>query len=73
MKMNKIIIGGIVTLIIACVLAATGWNFKATAEMTEKFLLKSDHEIFVKRNDRSLETINNKLDKIYDHLIEEDN
>ena len=65
MTMNKIIIGGIITVVVGIVLAATGWNFKATAEMPEKFVLKIDH------ND-DMDRIDKKLDIIIRHLLKGD-
>jgi hypothetical protein len=69
--MNKIIIGAVVTIVVGVVIAATGWNFQATAEMSEKFVHKQDLRIFIERNDKEHQRIIEKLDKIYDHLIEE--
>ena len=63
--MNKIIIGAIVTIVVGVLLTATGWNFKATAEMPKTYVLKVDH------ND-DMDRIDKKLDTIIRHLIGED-
>ena len=67
--MNKIILGGVVTLVVAGILAITGWNFKVTAEVSEKYVKKTEQQIFIERNDEEHQQISKKLDKIYDHLI----
>jgi hypothetical protein len=67
--MNKIIIGAIVTILVGLVLTATGWNFKATADMPEKYVQKEDLQIFIEHNDKEHDNIQKKLDKIYDLLI----
>jgi len=62
------IIGAVVT---ACFLGAGGWIFKATAEMPEKYVLKADMQTFIERNDKEHDEIAKKLDKIIEHLLEE--
>ena len=64
MSVHKIIVGGIVTIIVGVILAATTWNFAAVAEMPEKYVTREE-------NTREHVKIEHKLDKIYDHLIKE--
>jgi hypothetical protein len=63
--MNKIIIGGLVMVAATMIVAATAWNFSAVAEMPEKYVTKED-------NTREHTKIENKLDRILDHLIGRD-
>ena len=67
----RIIIGAIVTVVVGILLTATGWNFKAVAEMPEKYVLKEDQRIFIENNDKEHQRILDKLDKIIEHLLEE--
>jgi hypothetical protein len=60
--MNKIVLGGIVTVAATMIVAATAWNFSAVAEMPEKYMNKDEA---VEQHQR----IEDKLDKIYDHLL----
>lgn len=60
--MNKIVLGGIVTVAATMIVAATAWNFSAVAEMPEKYMNKDEAQEQHKR-------IEDKLDKIYDHLL----
>ena len=58
----------------ALVIAATCWNFTATANMPEKYVGKVDYRLFIERfsenNDADHLRIGNKLDDIYTLLIE---
>lgn len=60
--MNKIIVGGIVTVLTGLVLAATAWNFSAVASMPDKYETQEDHS-------RDIDKIDKKLDLIIKHLI----
>ena len=51
-------------------IVATGWNFKATAEMPEKYVNKEEQRIFIDRNDDEHKRISEKLDRIIDHLLQ---
>ena len=68
--LKKILIGASVTIGAALIIAATGWNFLATANMPEKFVSKSDFLIFTECNERDHDRIKTKLDKIYDLLMQ---
>ena len=72
--LKKILIGASVTIGAGLVIAATGWNFLATANMGEKFVLKSDFDrtftAFAECNEKDHDRIKDKLDKIYDILID---
>ena len=68
--LKKIAIGGIVTIGAGLIIAATGWNFLATANMSEKFVSKSDFISFAECNEKDHDRINDKLDKIYDLLVQ---
>ena len=61
--MNKILIGGIVTVAVGLLLAATTWNFAAVAEMPEKYMPR--HDAYEQH-----QRIDKKLDKIYDLILE---
>lgn len=63
MPTKNIIIGAVLTLITALLIAATGWNFKATAEIPEKYVLRSE-------NEADHRAINKKLDRIYELILE---
>ena len=63
--MNKIILYGIATVITGVILAATTWNFASVADMPKRYVTKED-------NSKEHVRIENKLDKIYDHLIRKD-
>ena len=63
--MNKIVLGGIVTVAATMIVAATAWNFSAVAEMPEKYMPKNEA---IEQHQR----IDNKLDRIIDHLIGRD-
>jgi nucleoside recognition membrane protein YjiH len=60
--MNKIIIGGIVTIVVGLTLTATIWNFTAVAEMPEKYVTIED-------NKEEHKSINDKLDYLIKVLI----
>jgi hypothetical protein len=63
--MSKAIIGVITAIVVGIMLTATGWNFKATAEMPKTYVLKVDHN-------EDIDRIDKKLDIIIRHLIEDD-
>ena len=67
--LKKILIGAGVTIGAGLIIAATGWNFLATANMSDKFVQKSDFLMFAECNERDHDRIKNKLDKIYDLLM----
>jgi len=51
------------------IIAATGWNFMATADIPSRFVGKIDFREFAQCNERDHERINDKLDKIFDTLM----
>ena len=73
MKMNKRIVSIIGVLVAGMVLAATGWNFKATAEIPEKYVTKDELKTFDTRNYTEHQRILRKLDEIHVILIEKTN
>ena len=68
--LKKILIGAGVTIGAGLIIAATGWNFLATADMPGRFVSKSDFLIFAECNEKDHDRINDKLDKIYDLLMQ---
>ena len=68
--LKKILIGASVTVGAGFVIAATGWNFLATANMSEKFVQKTDFTAFAECNENNHNRTQDKLDKIYDMLLE---
>ena len=68
--LKKILIGAGVTIGAGLIIAATGWNFLATANMSDKFVQKSDFLMFAECNERDHDRIKTKLDKIYDLLMQ---
>ena len=68
--LKKILIGAGVTIGAGLIIAATGWNFLATANMSDKFVQKSDFLMFTECNERDHDRIKTKLDKIYDLLMQ---
>ena len=64
--LKKILIGAGTGLI----MMATGWNFLVTANMPDKFVQKSDFIKFTECNERDHERINDKLDRIYETLMD---
>jgi len=68
--LKKILIGAGITIVAGLTIAATGWNFLTTANIPDKFIQKPDFERFVDCNERDHDRINNKLDKIYDMLMQ---
>ena len=68
--LKKILIGASVTIGASLIIAATGWNFLATANMSDKFVQKSDFLMFAECNERDHDRIKTKLDKIYDLLMQ---
>ena len=67
---KKILIGAGVTIGASLIIAATGWNFLVTANMSDKFVQKSDFKIFSECNEKDHDRIKDKLDKIYDLLMQ---
>ena len=67
--LKKYIIGMIITILATSVCAATGWNFKKTSEIAERYLSKDDFSNFVFYNNEEHCEIKKKLDKIYDQLL----
>ena len=72
--LKKILIGAAATIGAALIIAATGWNFLATANMSDKFVAKTDFNLafktFSECNEKDHDRIKVKLDKIYDLLME---
>ena len=68
--LKKILIGASVTIGAGLVIAATGWNFLATANMSGRFVEKSDFLIFAECNEKDHDRIKDKLDKIYNLLMQ---
>jgi len=68
--LKKILIGAIITVGAGLIIAATGWNFLATANMSEKFVQKTDFIAFAECNERNHNRTQDKLDKIYNMLLE---
>jgi len=72
--LKKILIGAGVTIGAGLIIAATGWNFLATANMSDKFVSKTDFNLtfkgFSECNEKDHDRIKNKLDKIYDLLMQ---
>jgi len=60
--MNKIVLGGIVSVVASLIIAATAWNFSAVASMPEEYVKKTPHA-------EQHQRIENKLDKIIDYLL----
>jgi len=71
---RKILIGAGVTIGAGLIIAATGWNFLATANMSDKFVQKMDFNLVFKTfsecNEKDHDRIKSKLDKIYDLLMD---
>ena len=71
---KKILIGAVVTIGAGLIIVATGWNFLATANMSDKFVSKVDFNLALKAlsesNEKVHDEIKSKLDNIYDLLIE---
>lgn len=68
--MNKTLLYGITTIIAGIVVAATLWNFSAVAEIPSKYHSKEDHQIFINQNEQDHRDIKERLNNIYDILIE---
>ena len=72
--LKKILIGAGVTIGAGLIIAATGWNFLATANMSDKFVQKMDFNLafktFSECNEKDHDRIKSKLDKIYDLLMD---
>jgi uncharacterized protein YqhQ len=60
--MNKILLGGIVSVVASLIIAATAWNFSAVASVPDKYETKEKHQSDIDKIDR-------KLDLIIRHLI----
>ena len=67
---KKILIGAGATIGAGLIMTATGWNFLVTANMPDKFVQKSDFIKFTECNERDHERINDKLDRIYETLMD---
>ena len=71
---KKILIGAGATIGAGLIMTATGWNFLVTANMPDKFVTKQDFNLAIKTlsecNERNHDRINDKLDRIYDILVE---
>ena len=57
--MKRIVLGGVVTLMVALILGMTTWNFAATQGAVQK-----------KNHDTVHQALDKKLDKIYDKIVE---
>ena len=68
--LKKILIGAGITVGAGLIIAATGWNFLATANMSDKFVQKTDFIAFSDCNERNHNSTQDKLDKIYNMLLE---
>jgi uncharacterized membrane protein YgaE (UPF0421/DUF939 family) len=79
--MNKIVAGGVVTVMVGLFLAATGWNFAATADIPKTYETKenvqriaNETKDHVKRVadaiEKRQERLEDKMDKLIDHLID---
>lgn len=68
--MNKIILGGIVTIIAGVIIAATGWNFAETAEMPEKYVNKEEHMKVHEKIDEKIDKVQKTVDDIKDLIIQ---
>ena len=68
--LKKYLIGIVITVLASSVFAATGWNFKKTSEIAEKYVSKEDFAKFTEHNNKEHEAIQLKLDKIYDKILE---
>ena len=72
--LKKILIRSASTIGAALIIAATGWNFLATANMPDKFVAKTDFNLafktFSECNEKDHDRIKSKLDKIYDLMME---
>lgn len=75
--MNKLLLSIIITVISGIIIAATSWNFLATADVPKKFVSKKDFQYFLEKNERNnnkmLELIgkqNIKLDRIVEILLQ---
>lgn len=69
MNKKNILLGGVITLVSAFTIAATGWNFKATAEMPSTYVNKTEYAVDEKRNEQSHLRIEKKLDEIKDLIL----
>lgn len=75
--MNKLLLSIIITVISGIIIAATSWNFLATANAPEKFVFKKDFQYFLEKNERDhnkmlklIEKQNIKLDRIVEILLQ---
>jgi len=67
---KKILMGIGITIGAGLITAGISWNFLATANMSNKFVQKSDFIKFTECNERDHERINDKLDRIYETLMD---
>jgi hypothetical protein len=68
--MNKIVAGGVVTVVAGIILAATGWNFAATADIPKTYETKENVQRIADAIEKRQERLEDKVDKLIDHLIE---
>jgi Tfp pilus assembly protein PilO len=78
--MNKIVAGGVITVVVGMFLAATGWNFAATADIPKVYETKENVQQIAKETKQRIERVadaiekrqerlEDKVDKLIDHLI----
>ena len=67
---KKILMGIGITIGAGLITAGISWNFLATANMSDKFVQQSDFVQFTNHNEKDHERINDKLDRIYETLME---
>jgi hypothetical protein len=70
--MTKYILGGVITVVVACIVAATGWIFASVASMPEGYIQKKDFKTYIERNYEEHQRINDKLDRIIEKIYEGD-
>ena len=79
--MNKIILTSILTVCSAIIVGLTGWNFKVTADIPAKYVSKEEYTIqkeeykkdivrYMNQNDIDHRTIENKLDRIMELIVQ---
>ena len=68
--LKKYLIGIIITVLASSVFAATGWNFKQTSEIAEKYISKEEFKQFSKMNAEDHAAIRFTLDRIYEKLLD---
>ena len=70
--MTKYLLGGLITVVAACVMAATGWIFAAVSSMPEEYVFRGDFKEYTERNYEEHQRINDKLDRIIEKIYEGD-